>query len=322
MNSVNFIDLKPDADHFLEDVWNGLSKQPKQLFPKYFYDQKGSQLFDQICHLDEYYPTRTEMAILEQYSEDIDQELDVKTMLIEFGSGSSIKIRKLLDQSSKIYAYLPIDISKDHLQQAAEKINQFYPKLQVTAICADYTKMRDFPDFPEEKGLTRAVFFPGSTIGNLSKSEAITLLQNTRNWIGNGGILIIGFDLIKDKQVLINAYDDSKGVTAAFNFNLLERINRELNGNFQIKQFRHEARFNEAESRIEMHLVSMVDQTVEVGDRQFFFEKGESIHTESSRKFLVPEFDNMAKQAGFRMLRTFTDGQERFAVCMLKADQV
>lgn len=320
MDRIGFIDLKPVGDNFLEDVWQGLENQPKQLLPKYFYDLKGSQLFDQICHLEEYYPTRTEISILDDYSDEIDQVLEPKTALIEFGSGSSTKIRKLLDQSAKIRAYVPIDISKTHLQQAAERINQAYPKLAVTAICADYTNIDEFPTIAEQDNLTRAVFFPGSTIGNLLRTEAIALLKNTHHWIGQDGILIIGIDLIKDEATLIKAYDDSKGVTAAFNLNILERINRELGGNFNLENFHHEARFNPEQARVEMHLVSNKAQSVQIGERSFYFESGESIHTENSHKFRIEDFAEIASQAKFRLIRSFTDGLDRFAVCMLKAE--
>lgn len=319
MEDVKFIDLKPVQDHFSEDVRQGLSSNPKYLLPKYFYDQQGSLLFDQICQLDEYYPTRTEMAILDECSDDIENLLEEQTALIEFGSGSSIKIRRLLDQSNKIRAYIPIDISKTHLRQAAEKINHSYPRLSVTAICADYTDIDEFPEIEGQKDLTRAVFFPGSTIGNLNKSEAIQLLKNISHWIGINGILIIGIDLIKDEKILNRAYDDEKGITAKFNLNILARINRELNGNFELDQFQHEARFNQQESRIEMHLVSLKEQKIRVEDQSYFFEKGESIHTESSHKFKVDDFARMAEQAKFRLLRSFTDSEQKFAVCMLKA---
>jgi len=320
LDKISFIDLNPVGDNFLEDVWQGLEKQPKQLLPKYFYDLKGSQLFDQICNLEEYYPTKTEISILDDFSDEIDQLLEPQTALIEFGSGSSTKIRRLLDQSSKIRAYLPIDISKTHLRQAAERINQAYPKLAVTAICADYTNIDKFPKIAGQDSLTRAVFFPGSTIGNLQRNEAIGLLKNTHHWIGQDGILIIGIDLIKDEATLIKAYDDSKGVTAAFNINILERINRELNGSFNLENFRHEARFNRQEARIEMHLVSKLAHDVQVSDRSFFFEEGESIHTECSHKFHIKDFAEMARQAKFRLIHSFTDGLDRFAVCMLKAE--
>lgn len=319
MESIQFIDLNPPRDHFLEDVIQGLGQKPKRLQPKYFYDLKGSQLFDQICKLDEYYPTRTEMSILDEYSEAIDDLLEPQTALIEFGSGSSIKIRKLLDQSSKIKAYVPMDISKTHLLRAAEQINQSYPALAVTAICADYTQLREFPKINSSQDLTRAVFFPGSTIGNLVRDEANELLSNTSKWIGHDGIMIIGVDLIKDQNTLIQAYDDAKGVTGQFNMNILERINRELEADFNLSAFKHEARFNPDHSRVEMHLVSCSEQTVHIADHVIKFTEGESIHTECSHKFKLEQIQTMAEESGFKLIRTFTDARERFAVCMLKA---
>jgi dimethylhistidine N-methyltransferase len=320
MSEIHFIDLNPPKDHFQEDVLYGLSQTPKVLYPKYLYDQKGSQLFDAICALDEYYPTRTEISILEDNSETIDELLPAKTALIEFGSGSSVKIRKLLDQSLKIKSYVPIDISKEHLLEAAEKINRAYPHLPVTAICADYTVMDQFPADSHTDHLSRAVFFPGSTIGNLDKDEALALLRNTHKWLGPKGRLIIGFDLIKDRERLIKAYDDAKGVTRAFNLNILERINRELDGNFDLSSFDHRAIFSEEEESVQMHLVALRPQAVTIAGQSFEFAEGETIHTESSRKQRLDRFKLMAQNAGFAIEKAFTDPAGDFAVCVLKAE--
>lgn len=319
MNNVPVIDLNPSRSDFLNDVVEGLKQNPKRLHPKYLYDEKGSQIFDKICDLQEYYPTRTEISILNENSKNIEDLLEDKTALIEFGSGSSIKIRHLLEDTNKIKAYLPIDISKEHLIQAAEQIQINYPKLPVVAICADYTQLESFPEIEEAKSLEKAVFFPGSTIGNLNKDEAIELLRNTHQWIGEGGLMILGIDLIKETSTLIKAYDDSKNVTADFNLNILTRINRELGGNFDIDSFEHEARFNPEKKRVEMHLVSQKDQKVTIDKFNFTFEKGESIHTESSHKFELNQFAEIAKAANFTMQDYFSDASRKFAVCILKA---
>jgi dimethylhistidine N-methyltransferase len=317
--TVKLIDLDPPKNDFLNDVICGLSTKPKYLLPIYFYDETGSKLFDQICELKEYYPTRTELGILEKKNEAIEAFLDKNTRLVEFGSGSSTKIRLLLDESEKIQSYMPIDISKEHLTNAAQSIADAYPDLSVTAVCADYTRLNKLPTTPANETQSQAIFFPGSTLGNLTETSARDLLKNAHQMLDKNGKLIIGIDLIKDMQTLVNAYNDSKGITAKFNKNILIRANRELNANFDLDKFSHKAIFNETYRRIEMHLFSLEAQTVTIADHQFHFEKGESIHTESSHKYDLNEFKAFCKTCGFELSDAFTDENEYFAVCALTA---
>ncbi|SMF20373.1 L-histidine N(alpha)-methyltransferase [Pseudobacteriovorax antillogorgiicola] len=318
MSNIELFDLEPKTSDFLADVVQGLQASPKTIPPKYFYDERGSALFDQICELDEYYPTRTETAILDQFSDDINDALPEQCLLLEYGSGSSIKIHKILESSAKIKTYIPLDISKEHLLNAAEAIAASYPKLTVKAVCADYTedKIKTLdPGVNDE----RVIFFPGSTIGNLNKGDARNLLDTAREFLRVGGLFILGIDLIKDRRTLLQAYNDQDGVTAEFNLNMLSRINRELKGDFELDQFRHEAIFNEDLGRIEMHLFSKVNQTVRIMDQSFHFRENESIHTENSQKFRVHDFLEFAGHSGFKERKIFTDEKETFAVLMLEA---
>jgi dimethylhistidine N-methyltransferase len=319
MSLFNFVDLDPPQDRFLEDVWQGLSRKPKTLPPKYLYDSSGSQLFERICQLEEYYLTKTEIEILARHHKDIEDLLEPDTSLIEYGSGSSVKIRKLLDDNPKISAYVPIDISKQQLVSAAREIAHSYQNLDVIAVCADYTTMIRFPDFGKIMDRNPAIFFPGSTLGNLDESEARTLLQGCRQLLGDRGRLILGIDLVKDPAVLERAYSDKKGVTAAFNKNILIRINRELSGNFDLHNFSHVARFNDRFQRIEMHLIAARPQEVTIHGRSFHFAKGESIHTESSYKYDLKRFEQFILSCGFELSAAFTDPRRYFAVCALKA---
>lgn len=299
-----------------QDVIKGLGKPQKCIPPKYFYDEKGSQLFDQICQLREYYPTRTEMALLQAHREDFAQCISSNGTILELGSGSSLKIRLLLE-AVRPAAYVAVDISKAHLLQAVQALARRYPWLEVHAVCADLTTEWKLPFSP--KGAITA-FYPGSSIGNFSPSQAVQLLTRVAHLVGSGGGLLIGVDLKKDTSILERAYNDAKGITAAFNFNLLERINRELQGNFVLNQFTHVARYNQPEGRIEMHLVSLLDQEVSVGGKSFAFKKGESLHTENSYKYHVEEFQMMAKQAGFLPQKVWVDDQNLFSIHYLEAE--
>ncbi|MEQ8733863.1 MAG: L-histidine N(alpha)-methyltransferase [Rhodospirillaceae bacterium] len=300
---------------FLKDVLNGLSKDQKKLEPKYFYDAHGSALFDQICTLEEYYPTRTELGVLSDQAEEI-ADLIEGQHLIEFGSGSSVKIRILLDAAEKLASYVPVDISRDHLLGAANAIANDYPDLHVLPVCADFTQTFELPQVVANG--ERAGFFPGSTIGNFSRDDAKQFLSMAASMLGTGGGLVIGVDLKKDPDVLHAAYNDQQGVTAAFNLNLLTRINRELNGTFDLEAFAHDARYVEREGRVEMHLVSLKDQTVSVHDHSFEFAKDESIHTENSHKYDIDEFHQIGRETGFAPDRTWTDANNLFSVHYLK----
>ncbi len=300
---------------FLKDVLNGLSKAQKKLEPKYFYDAFGSALFDQICSLEEYYPTRTELKLLSDQADEI-ADLIEGQHLIEFGSGSSIKIRILLDAAKKLASYVPVDISREHLLGAADAIANDYPDLNVLPVCADFTRAFDLPSSVTSG--ERAGFFPGSTIGNFSRDQAKQFLSMAADMLGTGGALVIGVDLKKDPKILHAAYNDQQGVTAAFNLNLLTRINRELNGNFDLDAFAHEARYVEREGRVEMHLVSLRDQTVSVNGHSFKFAKDESIHTENSHKYDIDEFHEIGRETGFVPERTWTDANNLFSIHYLK----
>lgn len=301
---------------FLRDVLAGLSRFPKTLPCKYFYDEIGSQLFDQICELDEYYPTRTELRIMEESADEMTAEFGSACVLVEYGSGSSWKSRLLLDRLDERSTYIPVDISREHLQQTALGLEDQYPHLNIQPVCADFTKPFELPPLPSRAG-RKVAYFPGSTIGNFSPDRAVELLRQIRELVKPDGGLLIGVDLPKSPKILEAAYDDSQGVTAQFNLNLLERINRELDAEIPVELFEHEARFNQAKSRVEMHLVASEALTVNIDDVEIEFAEGESIHTENSHKFSLPVFENLAQQAGFQVDRVWTDPDNFFSVQFL-----
>ena len=310
-----FHDHHPPAQDLLGEVLTGLACQPKQLPPKFFYDRRGSQLFDAITRLPEYYPTRTEIGILREQGDAIAEHLGHDTVLIELGSGSPQKIRVLLD-SLRPAVYMPVDISGEHLRDSASHIARDYPDLKVEAVCADYTAGLQLPDMP--KDTARAAFFPGSSIGNFEPAAAVDLLRDVGRDLGPGGAMLIGVDLKKDRQRLDVAYNDNQQITAAFNLNLLTRINREANADFDINRFGHRAFYNEAEGRIEMHLVSTCAQKVRVDGHHFRFEAGETIHTENSYKYSVEEFHELGAEAGYEAEQVWTDPDELFSVHCLR----
>jgi dimethylhistidine N-methyltransferase len=317
MTEFNLVDLKPKVAEFRADVIAGLSSHPKHLLPKYFYDERGSQLFDQICQVEEYYPTRTEMKILDEHADEIDEILEYPSSIIEYGSGSSSKIKKLLMRSSKIRRYVPIDISRTHLHHSVLRLRKDFPKLDIMAVCADYTDPSALSQIKLKEENNKYIFFPGSTIGNLEPKEALELLQNTASLIGSQGKMILGIDLIKDEERLVAAYNDSKGVTAEFNLNILHRINRELDCDFRPDNFEHVAIFNREKSRMEMHLRSKIRQDVHLDGAVYSFEKGETIHTESSHKYDLDAFKGFAAEAGMQVEHAFTDANSDFAVLVL-----
>lgn len=303
------------ADGFREDVIAGLSLPQKVVPPKYFYDARGSRLFEQICRLKEYYPTRSELALTRAHLGAIARFAGRGVTLIEYGSGEGRKSR-LLIQVLRPAAYVPVDISRDALHAAAAKLRRRFRWLELHPVHGDFSRPLDIPVAGRGR---RVVYFPGSTIGNLTPGEAHAFLRMTRGQVGPRGAMLIGVDLKKDANVLHAAYNDAKGVTAAFNLNLLVRINRELGGDFDLRRFRHYAFYNASLGRIEMHLVSLVAQSVNVGDHRFAFEAGESIHTENSYKYSVEEFRALAKRAGFRGEELWLDRQGRFALHGLAA---
>ena len=308
--------VDPAQAEFLADVVAGLSASPKTLPCKYFYDEVGSRLFDQITDLPEYYLTRTEVGVLEANLDQIAERLGRGAVLVEYGSGSSVKTRLLLEGATDLAAYVPIDISREHLLATAVKLRHRYPSIPVIPVVADYGSDVALPaDVPDG---TRTAFFPGSTIGNFAPDEAVEFLQRIAKMLGKGGGLLIGVDLAKDRETLEAAYDDAARVTADFNRNLLVRINRELGGNFPLDDFQHRAIWNPEQSRVEMHLVSQKDLIVRLGDRTFDFAKGESIWTESSHKFTLEQFEDIAARAGYRVEHVWTDERSWFSVQYLR----
>jgi dimethylhistidine N-methyltransferase len=314
---LTFIDLKPSPENFLDAVVAGLSARPKTLPAKFFYDQRGSKLFEDITNLEEYYQTRTEMALLEDISGELKALIPKGSKLIEFGSGSSEKIRVLIDQVGKFNTYIPIDISRDYLKIEAESLASDHPDLNIIAICADYTKPFEMPE-GMAGGADCTGFFPGSTIGNMTPGEAVNFLKTAGRLLGPGAGFIIGVDLKKDPAILYAAYNDAAGVTADFNLNILRRINNELGGDFDLGKFRHRAFYNVAAGRIEMHLESLAGQTASISGKQFSFLKGETIHTENSYKYNVGEFQALAVKAGLEPTRAWWDDDWLFSIHFLR----
>ena len=302
---------------FLNDVIEGLSQNPKTLKPKYFYGNRGAQLFTEICTTPEYYPTRTEIKILNQNAEDIASQIGDNTALIEYGSGALEKIKILLDFLNEPVGLIPVDISEDQLFASAKNLENLYPDLEILPVAADFTKPIPIPGFshPPKK---HVAFFPGSTIGNFEPDLAIQFLEGVTKTIGLDGLLLIGFDLKKDIETLLAAYDDQRGITSSFNKNLLSRINDELGGNFNLDTFEHVARYNENKGRIEMHLKSTTEQTVLINKELFEFLAGETIHTENCYKFTKESFTAMSSKAGLYPVKTWTDDQNLFAVMLLR----
>lgn len=300
------------ADDFGLSVIEGLSRAQKTLPCQYFYDARGSSLFEEITQLPEYYPTRTEIGILEACASEIVEGFSSGDVLLEFGSGSSIKTEILLDRIADRVVYVPLDVSEAALADAAARLAERYPALEIRPIVADFSKLVTLPDEFSSSRITG--FFPGSTIGNLAPKEAVGLLSNFRKVLGQNGRLIIGVDLKKDPRVLIRAYNDAAGVTADFNLNLLVRINRELGGTFDPETFHHKAIYNPRAGRIEMHLVTDRAQDIIACGRPFHFAPGESIHTENSYKYTVPEFRDLAEKAGWKTNRVWTDADDQFSV--------
>lgn len=315
LDSVDHHTLQLEA--FRDDVLRGLSQPRKTLPSRWLYDDAGSELFEQITVLDEYYPTRTETAILRAHAEDIADFCGPSSTLLEYGAGAGVKTGIVLDALQSPRAYVPIDIAGDFLELTVARMRERYPQLATEAVVADFTA-----DFKLPKNIPaarRVAFFPGSTIGNLDARETGAFLRQIRRHAGADGRAIIGVDLRKDLKTLLAAYDDRDGVTARFNLNLLVRINRELDGNFDLARFRHEARWNEAESAVEMHLVSLAAQQLAVSGTRIAFEAGETIHTESSRKYDVLAFERIAASAGWHTREVWTDPARRFAVLGLTA---
>ena len=319
--NYRFHDLAPNVTSFLDDVLEGFSHVQKRLSAKYFYDERGSELFEAICDLPEYYPTRTELGIMRQHAHSMATRIGPKALLIEYGSGSSTKTPILIDAMQPA-GYVPIDISRDHLMQSALALAQAHPELPVRAVCADYTRQLVLPNFDDIDLQRKLVYFPGSTIGNFDRNETDRFLRQIAQVVGANGGALIGVDLKKDPAALHAAYNDAAGVTAAFNMNVLARINRELGGDFDLNGFRHHAFYDEYLGRIEMHLLSLRTQAVTIATKRFAFREGETIHTEISCKYGIEEFQAIARHAGLAATDVWTDPARLFSVHYLTAPLV
>jgi dimethylhistidine N-methyltransferase len=303
---------------FAREAIGDLSQRPKRLSPKYFYDATGSELFEAITRLPEYYPTRTELSILRDRGSDIAAIIPKGAALIEFGAGATTKVRLLLENCA-ISAYVPVDISGDFLHGQANALRRDFPGLAVYPVAADFTAPFALPDVITVAGMPKVGFFPGSTLGNFEPHEACAFLRSAREILGKDSQMIIGVDLEKDERVLYDAYNDAAGVTARFNLNVLVRINRELGGNFDLSAFTHRAIYNRERHRIEMHLISKKSQSVRLLGTNFAFRAGESIHTESSYKYSIDRFAALARGSGWTPRASWTDKAGMFSVHALVA---
>ena len=316
MTSVKLRDLSPSTQEFLEAVLAGLSGDPKTLPCKFLYDETGAVLFEAICTLDTYYPTRTEVSIMAQHAAEMARELGPKVRLIEPGSGSLTKIRFLLERLEDPIDFVPIDIALEQLEAEANVLAKEFPDLPVHPLCADFTQPFTLPACDRDGGRS-VVYYPGSTLGNFEPAAAVGFLQRMAKLVGPGGALLVGQDLAKSEAVLREAYDDPAGVTAAFNKNLLQRMNRELGADFDVRSFRHEARFEQKPSRMVLQLVSNREQSVVIDDQRFDFAKDEAIVTEFSHKPTLDEFAELVASAGLRVERVWLDDDARFSVQLL-----
>jgi dimethylhistidine N-methyltransferase len=316
-SSISFHDYSPEQGDFLTDVIEGLSGQPKTISPKYFYDQYGSELFDEITKQPEYYITRTEINILQENAEDIARFIGPDCVLIELGSGVSEKIRLLFNVLSPA-SYLGIDISKDFLLLSTRRLSRDYPEIEVHAVCADFTHQIELP---VQCGSDRLVaFFPGSSIGNFEPDDAVRFLKEVASMVGKDGKLLIGVDLKKDSEILNAAYNDAPGVTADFNLNILKRMRTELDADVDMSSFSHRAFYNEGIGRVEMHLVSQCEQAIVVDGEEIALDENETIHTENSYKYNLDEFADLSARAGFRVEQVWMDNQKLFSVQCLVAE--
>ncbi len=314
MPAVSFYDQHPGQSSLRDEVLGGLARSPKAIPPKFFYDQRGSRLFDAICDLPEYYLTRVETSILQRSARELAELVDSRCMLVELGSGASRKVRLLLSALKPAH-YMGVDISKDFLLESSRRLAQDYPRLEVHATCADFSNKLTLPEFLPP--VTKMAFYPGSSIGNFDPSGAGRFLQQIAEVVGSGGYLLIGVDLKKDIDRLNAAYNDARGLTAAFNLNLLHRIREELDSRIDVDAFEHLAFYNEGAGRIEMHLRSVKDQVIRIEDSSFSFAADETIHTENSYKYTVEEFAELGRGAGFNSDRVWTDPEQLFSVHLM-----
>jgi dimethylhistidine N-methyltransferase len=313
--ALTLVDLKPDQVDMRAEVLDGLAAVPKALPPKFFYDERGSALFEQITGLDDYYLTRTEVAILQEHRVSIAEAVGAESFLIEYGSGASIKIRILLEALRPV-GYMPVDISRNHLLDASRTLAAEFEWLDIYPTCADYSSGLPLPDVAD--GHRRVAFFPGSSVGNFEPADAVTFLDEVAKVVGSGGALLIGVDTKKEPAVLQRAYDDPEGVTAQFNRNVLHHINDVLGANFDPAAFEHLARYDAQLGRIEMHLISTRRQQVDVAGTRIEFAEGEALHTESSYKYAPEEFDELARRANFTVQQRWIDARGWFAVTLYR----
>lgn len=297
----------------LGEIHQGMSLPQKKLSPKYFYDERGSRLFEAICELPEYYPTRTEIAIMRQYLPEMARFVGPLPNVIEFGIGSGLKTRLLLEALDRPASFVPVDISEEHLMQTVADLEGDFPEIEMLPVATDFTHPFPVPE-PSGDSNSNLVYFPGSTIGNFEPEAAVDLLRVMHREADEGGCLLIGVDLQKESHTLERAYNDSQGVTAEFNLNMLRVLNREYAADFDLEAFRHDAVYNTVDGRIEMHLVSVKKQQVSIGGRQFDLEQGETICSEYSYKYTLPQFADMAGQAGFEVKKVWTDPNTWFSL--------
>lgn len=313
---VELHDDLPDQDDVTAEIVTAMTSDPKFLPPKFFYDERGSELFDEITRQPEYYLTRTELGLLRRHQQDIAELMGQDTWLIEYGSGTSEKIRLLLE-ALRPRTYMPVDISRDFLFDAAATLGNDYPWLPIRATCVDYSVDHELPVDSGE--LNRRAFFPGSSLGNFEPDQAVEFLRRVRSAVLDSGALLIGIDLEKPNEVLHRAYNDAAGITAEFNLNILHHLNRQVGTDFRTEDFAHEAFYNRTAGRVEMHLISQTEQTICIGDQEVSLRRGERIHTENSYKYSVDDFEQLAKDAGFEPHSRFTDDQTWFGLFYLEA---
>jgi dimethylhistidine N-methyltransferase len=316
---AHLIDLAPSIAEFRDAVQTGLGQRRKSIPCKFFYDEEGSRLFEAICDTPEYYPTRTEKRILAEAAPEIARLVGPGATVVEYGSGAGVKTRTLLDALNAPAAYVPVEISRGRLIEVAAELAADYPGVHIAPVCADYTKPFTLPNVARD-GAAVVGFFPGSTIGNFTPPQALAFLSQARRLLGDNGVMVIGVDLRKHLDTLNAAYNDADGLTAAFNLNLLARVNRELDGDFDLDGFAHRAFFDPDNSRIEMHIVSLKDQTASVSGQSFDFAEDETIHTENSYKYDIDQFRQLADNAGWSPRAVWTDPNELFSIHLLKAD--
>jgi dimethylhistidine N-methyltransferase len=317
-DGIELHDMEPESGSMREEVLSGLSRRPRHLSPKFLYDERGARLFEEITQLEEYYPTRTEVAILREHLPEMAERLGAESTIVEFGSGSGRKTRHLLDALDRPSVYVPIDISREQLLRSSRRLASAYPDIQIVPVCADYTSSFELPE-AARSGRRATVFFPGSTIGNFERRAAVEFLRRVAGVVGEGGGLLIGVDLHKSPDILVPAYNDASGVTADFNLNLLRHINRELDANFDLEGFYHTAIYDLEQRRIEMRLVSERAQVVRIGGEVFEFEPGEHIVTEYSHKYSPEGFEQLAGEAGFEVEQVWFDEERLFSIQYLRS---